>query len=409
MTTSLATLLLLPLVIQKLGVEMYGVISITLMFSGISSLIDLGLSKAIVLLCGKDKSNANKIVSSALYINLLIIGAITIVFVTLQLLKVDVLGSKLNLSTSSKVIVLNIGFVLLVLMLLNNWCRAILEANYKLHIVSITLGIYTPLLYLSIFVLSFVTDQLWMFVFTPFVITLLMFIFNWTYIRYQTNIRVVSVSYHDLKFVVKKSVAFLNIGLVNSMVMPLMRYLFVLVVADVGLYAIFDLSFKIAMLANSFIVALASPMFAVFSNRIKDQAQKMALISYKIFFLSLLLYAIINATYFTFGSYFLMFLKLEPNQLGLLFNISSILILSLGSVAIVEVFYRYFLGNSQFKRAFLLKLIVPIGAVIVFFLLPQFKDIYRFIYAYSISLFLSALLIGVSFIKDNSTLKLIRS
>ena len=408
MSTSLVTLLLLPLVIQKLGVEMYGIISITLMFSGISSLIDLGLSKAIILLCGKDKSHENTVVSSALYINLLIITLISLLFVGLQLSSIDLLGSKLNLDSSSKTIVLNIGFLLLLLMLLNNWCRAILEANYKIHVVNLTLTIYTPLLYLSIFLLSFFVQDLFFYVIIPFLLTLFMFIFNLIYIKHKTNIKIIRVTKKDLAFVIKKSLAFLNIGLINSMIMPLMRYLFILLVADVSLYAIFDLSFKIAMLANSFIIALASPMFAVFSSQIQQQTQKMIQVSYKIFFLSLLLYLIINVTYYYIGNYFLTFLGLETHQLNILFNTSSILIVSLGSVAIVEIFYRYFLGNNQLTRAFFLKLVVPIFGVILFFLLPHLSDIYRFIYAYSISLILSALIIGVCFFTENSNPKFIK-
>ena len=48
LTVSSVTLLLLPIIIQKIGLDLYGIISLTLLFSGVSSLIDLGLSQAIV-------------------------------------------------------------------------------------------------------------------------------------------------------------------------------------------------------------------------------------------------------------------------------------------------------------------------------------------------------------------------
>jgi hypothetical protein len=67
--TSMVTLFLLPLVIKKLGLELYGVISLTLIFSGVSSILDLGLSKAVVLLSGDKTTTENKVVSSALLIN----------------------------------------------------------------------------------------------------------------------------------------------------------------------------------------------------------------------------------------------------------------------------------------------------------------------------------------------------
>ena len=340
LVTSLVTLLLLPLIIKKLGLELYGIISLTLLFSGVSSLIDLGLSKAVILLSGEKGVDENKIVSSALYINLFIISLLLIVFVVLQLLSVDLLGSNLNVDKSNKFIILNTGFLLLVLMLLNNLCRTILESKYKMHIVNLTLAVYTPLLYLSIFILSFFTNQIYVFVLLPLILTLLMFIFNVIYLKINTTIRIIKVTKNDIKYVFKKSLAFLNIGLINSMVMPIMRYVFVILVADVALYGIFDLSFKIAMLANSFILSLASPMFAVFSKEVKANSKKMVQIAYKIFYISIAMYVAINVGYYFLGNFVLSFLDIEKANLELLYNITFVLILSLGTVAVVEIFYR---------------------------------------------------------------------
>ena len=282
-------------------------------------------------------------------------------------------------------------------MLLNNLCRTILEAKYKMHVVNLVLAIYTPLLYLSIFILSFFTKQIIAFVLTPLILTLLMFAFNVIYLRLTTTIKLVKVAKTDIKFVLKKSLAFLNIGLINSMIMPIMRYVFVLLVADVALYGIFDLSFKIAMLANSFILSLATPMFAVFSKEIKANSKKMTQVAYKIFYISIAMYIAINIGYYFLGEFVLTFLSLEPQNLNLLYNITFLLILSLGTVAVVEIFYRFFLGNNQLKKAFLLKLIVPVLAVILFFVLKDVELIYRFIYAYGISLVISAILIAINF------------
>lgn len=400
-TVSLVTLFLLPLIIKRLGLELYGVISLTMLFSGVSSLIDLGLSKAVILLSGDKKISENKIISSALFINLFIIGALFIVFVFLQLLSFDLLGGDINIDYENRFIVINTGFLLLVLMLLNNLCRAILEAKYKIHVVNLILTIYTPLLYGTIFILSFFTTQIIVYILTPLILTFLMFLFNVFYLKRNTTIRIVKVAKSDIKYVLKKSFAFLNIGIINSAVMPTMRYVFVLLVADVDLYAIFDLSFKIAMLANSFILSLSTPMFAVFSTEIKSNSKKMMKVAYKIFNISLAMYIVLNIGYYFFGYYFLTFLSLEYKNLSVLYNISFLLIISLGSVALVEVFYRYFLGNNQLKKAFFLKLIVPVFGIILFFIFNDVEYIYRFIYAYSSSLIISAVAIAISFICNN--------
>ncbi len=402
-TVTLVTLLLLPLIIKRVGLELYGIVSLTLLFSGVSSLVDLGLSKAVVLLSGENKIPENKVISSAFYINLSIVGILSLAFILLQLFSVDLLGSKLNMAADDKFILLNTGFLLLVLMLMNNLCRTVLEAKLMIHVVNLSLAIYTPLLYLSIYTLSFFTNETIPYIITPLALTLLLFLFNVMYLRIKTSIRIVKVSFSNVKYVLKSSFAFLNIGLVNSLMMPTMRYIFVLMVADVGLYALFDLSFKIAMLANNFITSLAVPMFAVFSKQIKTNKDNMVRIAYNIFYISTLMYVLMLVGYYVLGSNVLSFLNLKTNNLSLLYDTSFTLISALGSVAIVEIFYRYFLGNNDLKKALLLKLIVPFCSIILFFALKEHELIYRFIYAYSISLIISAVVIALAFfIKNNS-------
>ncbi|OEK07761.1 hypothetical protein A8C32_14815 [Flavivirga aquatica] len=228
-----------------------------------------------------------------------------------------------------------------------------------------------------------------------------MLLFNIIYIKQHTTIKIIKVTKKDLKHVIKKSLAFLNIGLINSMIMPIMRYAFVILVADVGLYAIFDLSFKIAMLANSFILSLATPMFAVFSKEIQENSRKMIQVSYRIFYISTALYLTTTLAYYLFGSYFLTFLNISSKNLDLLYNITFLLIISLGSVALVEIFYRYFLANNQLIKAFLLKLIVPIIGLMLFFVFKGIDLIYRFIYAYGTGLIISAIAIALSFMIYN--------
>jgi len=322
----------------------------------------------------------------------------------LQLWAVELLGKDINIQDSYKPMLLNTGFLMLILMLLNNLCRAILEANYLMHIVNLSLTIYTPLLYTIILIASFFTENILFYIITPFALTLLTFLFNLCVIRMKTKVKIVAVKKANLIYVVKNTLGFLNIGLVNSMVMPIIRYAFILMVADVGLYALFDLSFKIAMLANGFIVSISTPMFAVFSKKIKTDAEEMIRISYKIFVLSIVLYLSILLGYYFIGDYLIPFLNLSIQNTSLLYSITFSLILSLGSVAVVEVFYRYFLGNKQLTLAFLLKLTVPIGCLLFFMVFYKYDLIHRFIYAYSTSLFVSAFLIFFTFISQSKKL-----
>ncbi|NQX84856.1 MAG: hypothetical protein HRT67_02950 [Flavobacteriaceae bacterium] len=404
--TTMVTLFLLPLVIKKLGLELYGVISLTLIFSGVSSILDLGLSKAVVVLSGDEATSENRVVSSALLINGTIIALLVVIFMVLQFASVDVLGEDLNINKSDKCLVLISGFLMLILMLLNNLCRAVLEANYLMHIVSLGLAIYTPLMYIIIGVASCFTQDTSFYILTPLVLTTLLFIVNVYIIVKRTKVKLVKVTKKDVLYVGKCTLGFLNVGLVNSMVMPVMRYSFVLMTASVELYALFDLSFKIAMLANGLIISIAAPMFAVFSQKIKEQPKEMTRIANKIFKISLALYGLILLGYFLLGKWILPYFNLGIQNTRVLYEITFVLIAALGTVAVVEVYYRYFLGQKKLTKAFFLKLFVPLVAVVFFYLFKGYELIFRFIYAYGMGLFMSAILIVLAFLKEVNLLKI---
>lgn len=408
LTVSSVTLLLLPIIIQKVGLDLYGIISLTLLFSGASSLMDLGLSQAIVLLSGSKKITSNQVVTSAVYINLTIITIVSIGFIILNYFGVDFLGKDINLNETEKFWLLVTSFLILIFMLLNNICKSILEANYYMHVVNFSLALFTPVLYITIFVLSFLTNNISIYIVTPLIITICLFIFYVIFIKTKTKVKLVKVDKTHIKSVLKCSFRFLNLGIINSVIMPIMRYLFILMVADVGMYAIFDLSFKVAMLANSLIVSLSVPMFAVFSKMIKEKAVEMSKIAFKIFYISLAIYVAIIIGYHFLGEMILSYLKLSVNNLSVLYDLIFVLLISLGSVAVVEVFYRYFLGDNQLYKAFLMKLTVPITSVIFYFLLNDTEIIYRFIYAYGLSLIINAIVIFCAFLIENTKLKQLR-
>lgn len=408
LTVSSVTLLLLPIIIQKVGLDLYGIISLTLLFSGASSLMDLGLSQAIVLLSGSKKITSNQVITSAIYINITLISIVSIGFIILNYAGVDFLGKDINLAASEKFWLLVTSFLILIFMLLNNICKSILEANYFMHVVNFSLATFTPVLYLTIYILSFFTVNILFYIITPLIITVCLFVFYVIFIKTKTDVKLVKIEKSHIASVLKCSFRFMNLGIINSVIMPIMRYLFILMVADVGMYAIFDLSFKVAMLANSLIVSLSVPMFAVFSKMIKEKASEMSKIAFKIFYISLGVYLLILVGYHFLGEFILSYLKLSVNNLDILYDLIFVLLISLGSVAVVEVFYRYFLGDDQLYKAFLMKLTVPITSVIFYFLLSDVEIIYRFIYAYGISLVINAFIILCTFLMENTRLKQIR-
>ena len=391
------TLILLPIVMVRLGIENYGVISLTLLFSGVSSIADLGLSKAVVTLIGDRKVHENRIVTAAVVINVILICIVLCFFVISQLLSIRLLGNDLNINGGEETLLIYTSLFILILAVSNNLARSILEAKYLLHIVSLTFAIYSPLLYSTIIFLSFFTLNIKVFILVPLFVTILTLIFNIYVIKKNTSISLVKVKGTHIKYLLVNALGFLNLGLVNSLVTPSLRYFFILKVSDTALYGVLDLAFKIASSINGIIVSIATPMLAVFSNAKKEESNSLVKLSYKIFYISIVILIVLLTGYYIFGNYFIDYLKFNPSYKELLYKISFLLIFSIGLISSVEVFSRYFMGNKMIKKIFLLKLIIPVFGIFCYLCLFNLDYSYRIITAYSCALTISSIAIIISF------------
>lgn len=391
------TLILLPIVIARLGVENYGIISLTLLFSGVSSIADLGLSKTIVTLIGSRKVHENRIITAAAIINVILICAVLCFFIISQLLSVRLLGEDLNISFGEETLLIYTSLLILILSVSNNLARSILEAKYFLHIVSLTFAIYNPLLYGILILVSFFTLNIKILMLIPLILSVITLMFYIFFIKKHTSLSFVKVKVVHIKYMFKNALGFLNLGLVNSLVNPSLRYFFVLNVSDVLLYGILDIAFKIALSINGLIASIATPMLAVFSNSKREENNRLVKLSYKIFILSIIILSAILIAYFFFGNYFISYLNVDSVYRNLLYELSYLLLFSIGFMSSVEIFARYFMGNKMINKIFLLKLIIPVFGVFCYFLLFKLSSPHRIISAYSCSLIISSIAIIIAF------------
>ena len=166
---TLSTIIFLPLIISKIGMANYGLISLTLIFGGMVVFADFGISKSVTLLIGKlkDKSNSSKIVTSALVINGIIMFIIGLILSFLVYLNIPLLGTQLDISISLRNYIVLIGFISLIIFLLNNLLTAILEAFYLMHYVNIGFTISSVLVNLCIYLMSILTDSIYLLILSP--------------------------------------------------------------------------------------------------------------------------------------------------------------------------------------------------------------------------------------------------
>ena len=102
---TLSTIILLPLIISKIGIQHYGLISSTMILSSMVVVSDFGISKTVTLLIGEDedKSNANHIVINAFVINIFMLSIIGVLLYTLiEIYHIPILANYLSASHTKR-------------------------------------------------------------------------------------------------------------------------------------------------------------------------------------------------------------------------------------------------------------------------------------------------------------------
>ncbi|MEA1955100.1 MAG: hypothetical protein U9N02_01235 [Campylobacterota bacterium] len=395
---TLSTIVLLPLIISKIGMENYGLISLTMILAGMVVVSDFGISKTVTLLIGedKDKKNVNNIVINALAINffmLFIIGIILYILVIVY--RVPVLGSSLEIDIKLQNYIILIGFISLCIMLINNLLTAILEAYYLMHYINVGFMISSVCLNLYIYIFSSISDSLYLLLLAPSVAFLTVTIYSIAIVFLHTDIKFGRLSLSQIKSMLSISYKFLNISLVNGLVIPANKYFIIYLTGSTTILGLFDIGLKVAFIANSFLNSIAQPLFGVFSNINKDK-EKIFKISKQVSAILFLLYFVGIVTFNFFG---LDIVKIIDNSnIEVLYKITLVLLIGVSFTAVSEPFYRALLSTKRLKAALILKLLVPILNILFYFILFEFTEIDRFIYSHSIAVFLSSLITIIFYI-----------
>ena len=396
---TLSTIIFLPLIIQQVGMETYGLISLTLIFGGMVVFADFGIAKSVTLLIGQneDKNNVNTIVSNALMINLSMLTLIGFVFFMLVYFNVPILGEKLQITHSLKNFILFVGFILLAIMLINNLLVAILEAYYLVHYANIGFSLSSILINVFIYSTSILTDSIYILLMAPVVSFVSVSLYFLYIIKTHTKVGFTKPDRKQIKNMLSISYKFLNIGLINSLMIPANKYLLIYVTGSSATLGIFDIGLKIAMIANSFLNTIAQPLFGVFSNMNKNKKEILKIAS-KASILLLLLYIIGSSVFYFSGKYITHFIDMEHHEE--LFLIGMILLVGITFSSVSEPFYRALLGTERLNEALYLKLLIPVFNIIFYFILGYENSLEQIAFAYSLGVFLSSFIIIIYYIKS---------
>lgn len=397
-TTSL-TFLLLPIVIYNIGIKNFGIISIVVLFSSVSGIVDLGLSKALILFSGKHDGENEKIITIntlnlSLSIFILILAIIVFTF------KLNLFGNSITLGEWNLRILNTFTVINLSLSIFNNLLKAKLETEFLIHKVNWGYLIESTIINGGWFLLSY-TNEL---VYLLFIPTIAM-IFSMSYFLLLTSfpkLSLTKLNKKNIKEVFNITFQFFELNFLNSIHLPIIKYIIILFIGNGIQLGIFELAIRINSIINNFFAYISNPFFGIAAQFNKEQDEKLKEIIWKVTKILLLSAFFIYLSFLSFNNiiinYFFKEYTLE------IFVIMNLIMIGNLLYAISELIQKYLLGKGYIILIFKVKLLA-----IIFNLLLVYS-IYRigmlnliFITSIlSLSLILNGLFFLIYFVKKNS-------
>lgn len=383
------TLLLIPLIIKKIGLDNYGLIMLTLVSSSAVSIVDLGISKTVTFLIGRSSNDnsSNEIVTGALIINIILLFIISLFISIILYLDIPIFGSAFGQDYNISMILV-VGLWVLSVSLMNALAIAILEGFYLMHFVNIGNLLSSMLLYGAIYLTTFFSTDILILISVPVCTLMLIFFFYLFIIFNKTNLRLVKVNWVTLKGILIISLKFLNLGVLNSIIIPANKYLLIFLTGNTLILGIFDISLKIAISANNLLSSLSGPLFGIFSNS-RNVIEKYRIV--KKTTLILFTTVIIGSFIYYFAKDFIANM-LDENNGKIIADISFILLIGLAFSGVSEPVYKVLLGSDKLKYAFYLKLTIPILNILFYIIFYSYSDLLRVTYAMSLGFFFGSII-----------------
>lgn len=259
--TLVLSVVAIPLIINNIGIENYGIISIVLVFSSFTGILDLGLSKALISFQGSQKENKKEI--SAIYILNLVLFAIMLLFtLSVYAFKINLIGGKLEVDSSMVRLINTIAILLLSFEIFNNLLRASLEANFKLQLLNWGFLIQSAIIHLGWLILALTKAPILYFLLIPVAGSVVTIIYHLLFLPpiYTQLLKPDKTSFKNVSGI---TFQFFKVGALNSVHLPLIKYAIILFLGEGRAIGIFELSTKLAVLANNLLAYISNPFFSI--------------------------------------------------------------------------------------------------------------------------------------------------
>lgn len=381
-TVTICTLIFLPIIINKIGIENYGILSLSMLFGGLFGSFELGISKTVTVLFSQNNDKEkSRIFSNALLIILFLLLCIGALFIIVNA-NFNIFGENKYINRELGNFIVYTSYISVILILLNNLLLASLQGYLLNHYADLGWIVFSVFFHLLLILAAFKFDSIYVIILSPLLAYFLQALFLSSILFLKTELRFGKVDKAYLKPMLYTSIDYFRIGLTTIFIQPINKYLLFYLTGNVGILGLFDIALKLGNISASLLNATSQPLLAIFS-KMKDDINKINFLSGKVSIFIFFQYIAGLFIFFVLGKSIVSFLVPENNQL--LYYISFLCIASIASTAISEPFFKFLLSQNPPKYAFYSKLSVPISNVLFFMLIDHSDILLKITCAFAIS------------------------
>lgn len=390
--SALIAFIFIPLIINNIGVNAYGVWSLLAIFTGLAGLGDFGLSKAIVYFISNKKIGIkrNLFFSAALLLNVVIVTLVAVIILYFLYFDFTLFSNNPEINAKLDKYIIFIGGVSFISSIIIGFAKALMEASFRISLANNLSLLLTFLIYIPVYIASFFTVDLFLLVGLYGLANIIVLIIHVYLVFSKLSFKFIVPSRYLITKVFRYSLSFLTIGVINIILLPLCRYLIVTNSADGTAHAIFDVACKISLAATSILMSFCAPLYSLFSGfGIKNKQQVFTYVagfSKKIF----ILFLVGNISFWFIGKH-ICELMLPEYHIDL-FYVTSVMLFCISFTACAEPAVRAMWSFGQVFISAIIKLGLLFFNLLFIFLFLKLDPLYKYSLAYSIPFFIVSLL-----------------
>lgn len=273
LTSAVATALLLPLVIRRIGLDAYGLWAVMGIFIGVTSALDFGIWKSLVYLIARGQHSPQNLLSSAGLMCLLGGCVFSVLLFCAMFAGVPVFGQLVESQADLKWWLAGCGCIVVFASLLTNLARGVLEAAYRGHWVNIGYGALTLVQYAIAVAIASRSHDPRMLMAGSAVVYVVILLIHLLWLHSLSALRWQRPSWSTMRAILRFGAGSSLADLPSILIGPLLSYLFVVSASSAGDYGVFDLALRIATLSATTLSMLSTPFFAIVAAAHAGDAQ----------------------------------------------------------------------------------------------------------------------------------------